>query len=261
MASLSGSLHKPSPELPNPGADYFSPGESLPGQTNQTYLRPQGLIEWIMPGRVCILDGLACLKLDIPIGHSLAGSKSKREFESLVVTHLDFFMGLATQLTRNRDLAEDLVQESVLKAFRSFSSFRAGSNFRAWVARIITNTFLNERERDSRWDHSVDIDDLHDSTLEAKPTQIPEQSAKRLEEIPGDALSDEVLTALHQLPGAMALAVYLADAEEMTYEEIAEILNVPVGTVRSRISRGRQHLQKKLLRFAQEAGVKGRRSS
>lgn len=182
---------------------------------------------------------------------------SKRlEFESLVLPLLDFLLGLAMQLTHDKDRAEDLVQETVLKAYRSFSRFRTGSNFRAWTARILTNTFLTDTTRAKRWADDVDLDAFPAPDPASLPTAVT-----RLEDIPRDAFGDEVMNALHELPGGMAVAVYLADVAELSYDEIAEALQAPIGTVRSRISRGRQHLQARLVDFARASGLEGRKSS
>ena len=172
------------------------------------------------------------------------------EFETLVLAQLDFLFGLAVHLAGDRDQAEDLVQESVLKAFRAFSSFRPGSNFRAWMARILTNTFLTENERVKRWVEGVDFDDIPDPGSAVGAGDGSDLHVTRLEDIPTDAFGDEVMAALRGLTGGIAVAVYLADAVGLPYEEIAEILGVPIGTVRSRISRGRRFLQRQLLDLA-----------
>jgi RNA polymerase sigma-70 factor (ECF subfamily) len=176
----------------------------------------------------------------------------KKQFESLLVPILDFLLGLAMQLTRNRPHAEDLVQDAVLKAYRSFSSFEPGSNFRAWVARILTNTFLTAQERARRFVHGVDIDEMPDSAAADHTPPEGEESVRSLEDIPRDALGDEVMAALRELPAGMAIAVYLADVDKLPYTEIGEILDIPIGTVRSRVSRGRRHLQKRLLSHARQ---------
>lgn len=176
----------------------------------------------------------------------------RAEFESLVLPQLDFLFGLAVQMTGDRDRAEDLVQESVLKAYRAFPRFRRGSNFRAWVARILTNTFLTENQRAKRWVEGVDFEDIPDPGSELPRGIDPEASVARLEDIPADTFGDEVMAALRDLTGGMAVAVYLADAQGFTYEEIAEILSAPIGTVRSRISRGRRFLQGRLLALARD---------
>jgi RNA polymerase sigma-70 factor (ECF subfamily) len=184
----------------------------------------------------------------------------KKRFESLLVPILDFLLGLAMQLTRSRPHAEDLVQDAVLKAYRSFSSFEPGSNFRAWVARILTNTFLTTQERAKRFVQGVDPDEMPDSAADHSPPE-GEEPVRSLEDIPRDALGDKVMAALRELPAGMALAVYLADVEELPYTEIGEILDIPVGTVRSRVSRGRRHLQRHLMSHARQLGYAAKKGS
>lgn len=181
----------------------------------------------------------------------------KKQFEDLVLVHLDFLMGIAVELTRDRDRAEDLVQDAVLKAFRAFSTFRPGSNFRAWAARILTNTYFTQRKREQRLDYGLEHEDTADHYARDYSAGRLERSVRKLEEIPAEDFSDEVVAALHELPEEMAVAVYLADVEELPYAEIGEILEVPAGTVRSRIARGRRHLQKRLVDFAAEFRITG----
>jgi RNA polymerase sigma-70 factor (ECF subfamily) len=189
----------------------------------------------------------------------LSQRDTKKEFESLVLPLLDFLMGLAMQLTQNRMRAEDLVQEAVLKAYRSFSTFRQGSNFRAWVARILTNTFVTDQDKAKRLVYGVDVDAVLDP-VSKRPAQ-PAQPVRRLEDIPREEFSDEVVRALHELPVGTALAVYLADVEELSYAEIGEVLDVPLGTVRSRVARGRRHLQERLMDRASQMGLVTRKRS
>ncbi len=184
----------------------------------------------------------------------------KRQFESLLAPILDFLLGLAMQLARNRPHAEDLVQDAVLKAYRSFSTFERGSNFRAWLARILTNTFLTAQQRAKRFVHGVDLDEVAHRAADRWPSEWQEP-VSNLEDIPKEHLGDEVMAALHELPPGMAVAVYLADVEELSYAEIGEILDIPVGTVRSRVSRGRTHLQEHLIDYARQLGVITRKSS
>ncbi|MFQ5510687.1 MAG: sigma-70 family RNA polymerase sigma factor [Candidatus Krumholzibacteriia bacterium] len=191
----------------------------------------------------------------------MSGNPAKEQFESLLLPVLDFLLGLAMQLTRSRDHAQDLVQEASLKACRSFSSFRPGSNFRAWIARILTNTFLTEKERAKRWIEGIDLDELPNPLFGEYSSEEADRCVTRLKEVPRDAFRDEVMSALCELPGDTALAVYLADVEELPYAEIGEVLGVPIGTVRSRISRGRRHLQARLIGLARDLGLTGRKSS
>jgi RNA polymerase sigma-70 factor (ECF subfamily) len=191
------------------------------------------------------------------LGCRLRSDLEKQQFEELVLVHLDFLMGVAVNLTRDRDRAEDLVQDAVLKAFRFFDGFRPGSNFRAWVARIMTNTYFTQQQRAKRVEYGIDPVDVPDLYARENPAGEPDRSVRTLDDIPSGEFSDEVVNALHELPGEMALAVYLADVEQIPYAEIGEILDAPVGTVRSRIARGRRHLQKRLVDFAREYRITG----
>jgi RNA polymerase sigma-70 factor (ECF subfamily) len=172
------------------------------------------------------------------VGNVLNYRPPRTDFEALLLTHLDFLLGLAVHLTGDRDSAEDLVQESVLKACRAFSRFRPQSNFRAWVARILTNTFLTDKERARRWVEGVDMDAIPDAN--SIGTGEVNTSVTRVEDIPTDALGDEVMAALNELTGGIAVAVYLADAAGLSY---------------ARISRGRQFLQQRLLGLAIDRGL------
>jgi RNA polymerase sigma-70 factor (ECF subfamily) len=201
------------------------------------------------------------LAIQKTVGVLLTSDPAKKQFEALLLPLLDFLLGLATQMTRSKDSAQDLVQEAVLKAYRSFASFQPQSNFRAWIARILTNTFLTEQARGKRWVDGIDLDELPDPAFETRSSAELDRCIIKLEEIPRDAFRDEIMNALYELPGDMALAVYLADVEELPYAEIAEVLQVPIGTIRSRIARGRQHLQARLLDLARDLGLTGRKSS
>jgi RNA polymerase sigma-70 factor (ECF subfamily) len=184
--------------------------------------------------------------------------RDRRDFEAQAVPLLGFLLGMASRLTRERTAAEDLVQESLLKAYRAFPSFRRGTNFRAWVARILVNTHLNDRGRRSRTASGVDPDGFADPAAPDDPLEVTEEAVRAIEDIPRGALGDEVRSALDGLPQEMALAVYLADVEGLTYEEIGEILGSPAGTVRSRIYRGRRRLQEWLLEYARKRGMTDR---
>ena len=165
--------------------------------------------------------------------------------------------GTALRMTRNRADAEDLVQETMLKAFRSYASFESGTNLRAWLFRILTNTFINSyRAKQSRPLESElgDLDDLYlYKRLPELAAHTQLQSAE--DEIFDLFTDDEVKRALEDLPEAYLLPVLLADVQDFSYQEIADMLDVPIGTVMSRLHRGRKALQKALVEFAQERGL------
>ena len=165
--------------------------------------------------------------------------------------------GTALRMTRNRADAEDLVQETMLKAFRSYDSFETGTNLRAWLFRILTNTFINSyRAKQSRPLES-ELGDLDDLYLYKR---LPELAAHTQMHSAEDEIfdlftDDEVKQALEDLPEAYLLPVLLADVQDFSYQEIADMLDVPIGTVMSRLHRGRKALQKALVEFAEERGL------
>ncbi|HQZ39871.1 MAG TPA: sigma-70 family RNA polymerase sigma factor [Vicinamibacterales bacterium] len=159
---------------------------------------------------------------------------------------LDALYGTAVRLTRSPDAAEDLVQDTYLKAFRARRSFAAGTNLKAWLFTILHNTWRNRRR--DRVHARVEADsDLVDRAAErgqdtlSAPPDTPESVLLR------DTLSEDLRMALAQLPEAFRDAVWLRDVEELSYQEIADVLAIPVGTVMSRLSRGRRRLHAALL--------------
>lgn len=165
--------------------------------------------------------------------------------------------GAALNLTRNPSDAEDLVQETFLKAYRSYESFNEGTNLKAWLYRILMNTFINTYRAKQRRPQEVDLDDTSDFYLYRKMGEtfrdFDAQSAE--EELLNNFADDEVKEALASLPDNFRMAVYLADVEGFSYKEIAEIMDVPLGTVMSRLHRGRRALQEKLWDYAVERGL------
>ena len=188
-------------------------------------------------------------------------SRQKAEFEALALPYLDQLFSAAMRLTRSERDAEDLVQDTFLRACRSFGQFQKGSNARAWLFRILNNTFINDyRHRrveekiigeipgasasrnDGNADDLPDIDDLADSR------NTPEDDCMdRL-------MADDILRAIDQLPLDFRMAVVLADLQEFSYKEISEITGCPVGTVMSRLFRGRKLLRQALRQHAIDRG-------
>ena len=174
------------------------------------------------------------------------------------------FMGplytAALRMTRNPSDAEDLVQETFLKAYRAFDSFKEGTNLKAWLYRILTNTFINQYRAKKRRPDQVELDDTEDFYLFRRMGGLEAADANRTAETEVlDALPDaEVKEALEALPEQFRMAVILADVEGFSYKEIAEILDVPIGTVMSRIHRGRKQLQKRLWEYAERNNLRPR---
>src|ERR671930_174916 len=180
---------------------------------------------------------------------------TRDEFERLALPHIDPLFSAALRLTKNDRDAEDLVQDTFLRAYRFFDKFERGTNMKAWLFKILTNTFINRYRRKVKERSIVEgaeREAVHERFVSRDATDFaanPEQYFfDRL-------LSDDVLRAIDALPIDFRLVVILADLQEFSYKEIAEILGCPVGTVMSRLFRGRKLLQKTLRDYAMGAGV------
>jgi RNA polymerase sigma-70 factor (ECF subfamily) len=166
----------------------------------------------------------------------------------------------ALRLTRNQADAEDLVQETFLKAYRGFGNFEEGSNLRAWLYRILTNNYINSYRSKQRRPDETDLADVEDLYLYRRLNHLEQTMASRSAE---DQLldlftDDEVKAALEELPEGFRLPVLLADVEGFSYKEIADMLELPMGTVMSRLHRGRKAMHKRLYEFAMERGLVAR---
>jgi RNA polymerase sigma-70 factor (ECF subfamily) len=180
-------------------------------------------------------------------------------FTEVAMEHMPGLYSAALRMTRNPADAEDLVQETYLKAYRSFGSFEEGTNLRAWLYRILTNTFINSYRAAKRRPEVTDVEDVEDLYLYKRLTDTGSVGVGRsAEEEALDRFTDEdVKAALEALPEAFRMAVLLADVEGFSYKEISEITEVPIGTVMSRIHRGRRALQKALHEVATARGLVG----
>ena len=180
-------------------------------------------------------------------------------FTELAMEHMPALYTAALRLTRNRSDAEDLVQETFLKAYRAFASFEEGTNLRAWLYKILTNTFINSYRAAKRRPEKADVEDIEDLYLYHRLGDLRGVAGSRSaeDEVLERITDDEVKAAIESLPEAFRIAVLLADVEGFSYKEIAEITDVPIGTVMSRIHRGRKALQKALLDYALARGMVG----
>lgn len=180
-------------------------------------------------------------------GGQTPGERDRARFEALVREHLDALYGAALRLTRHRSDAEDLLQETLLKAWRSFHTFEEGTNVRAWLFRILMNAHIDRYRRSVREPETTDVEDVGDFYLYSKVQESdllrrvgdPEKLLERV-------MEHEVREALESLPDHFRGVVVLADLQGFSYREIADILGIPVGTVMSRLFRGRRLLQRKL---------------
>ncbi len=187
----------------------------------------------------------------------------KRRFQDDALPLLDSLYGGALRMTRNPADAEDLIQETMLRAYRSFDRFEAGTNLKAWLFRIMTNAYINTYRKKQREPQKVSQDEVEDFDLYQELKDHDPQFSATPETIVLDGLVDsDIIDAIDDLPEQFRLAVVLSDVEGFSYAEMAEIMDVPMGTVMSRLHRGRKALQKRLWDIARDRGiVKGPQAS
>jgi RNA polymerase sigma-70 factor (ECF subfamily) len=178
-----------------------------------------------------------------------------RRFESDALQYLDQLYAAAMRMTRNPADAEDVVQETFAKAYASFHQFTPGTNLKAWLYRILTNTYINSYRKKQREPQLSDGENVEDWQL-ARAESHTSSGLKSAETVALENLPDsDVKDALQQLAPDFRLAVFLADVEGFSYKEIAEIMGTPIGTVMSRLNRGRTQLRKLLADYARDRGV------
>lgn len=182
---------------------------------------------------------------------------SQAEFTTLLTSVIDVAYRTAMHFTRNSQDAEDLVQEAALKAFRAFHTFESGTNFRAWFLRIVTNQFLQGYRKQRRDPELVNVDDVQPLYLYTKTREagLHSMSPDPAQLLLSKLDTQQVSAALAALPEEYRTVSVLYFMEELSYQEIADMVGCPVGTVRSRLHRGRKLLQKALWRVAEEAGI------
>jgi len=163
----------------------------------------------------------------------------------------------ALRMTRNPSDAEDLVQETYLKAYRAYGSFEEGTNLKAWLYRILTNTFINKYRSDSRRPKQSELGDIEDLYMYRRISSGDSAEVSRSAEdrVLDGLVESDIKQAVEDLPENFRIPVLLADLEGFSYKEIAEILDIPIGTVMSRLHRGRKAMQKRLWEFAERRGL------
>src|SRR3954454_16825120 len=183
------------------------------------------------------------------------------KFSDLAMEYMPSIYSAALRMTRNPADAEDLVQETYLKAYRAFDRFQQGTNLKACLLRILTITFINSYRAKKRRPEQTELDEVEDLYLYRRLGGLEAAAASRSaeEEVLDLFTDDEVKAALESLPEQFRIAVLLADVEGFSYKEIADILDIPIGTVMSRLHRGRKALQKALFEFGVERGLVGDR--
>ena len=177
-------------------------------------------------------------------------------FQADALPYLDQLYGAALRMTRNSSDAEDLVQDTYMKAFAAFNQYQDGTNLKAWLYRILTNTFINSYRKKQRQPMQADSDSVEDWQLHRADSHdsvgLPSAEDFALDSLP----DSEIKSALQELSEDRRLAVYLADVEGFSYKEIAEIMDTPLGTVMSRLHRGRAQLRELLADYARDYGYK-----
>jgi RNA polymerase sigma-70 factor (ECF subfamily) len=187
-------------------------------------------------------------------GRARCETEAKREFEALLTPLLDVLYSAALRMTRDHDDAADLVQDTVVKAYRFFHRFESGTNFKAWLLRVMTNLYINQYRKAEKQGERVDLDEGEDVWIWAKAW---EQAGNKVNFDPAEHVLSKlgeatICAAIEALPAEFRVVVTLADVEELSYEEIAEAVQIPIGTVKSRLYRGRKQVQKLLWEYMQE---------
>ena len=181
-------------------------------------------------------------------------NERQMEFDSLIKPHLNSLYSTALRMTHNQNDAEDLVQETMYKAFRAFDQFQRNTNFRAWAFRILVNTYITAYRKAIRQPTKISYDDLEEFYLYKKLDESISLQENSKEDFLENLFEDDVKDALENLPYQFRLVVLLCDVEGFSYNEIANIIDAPLGTVMSRLYRGRKLLQRYLWGYAKKRG-------
>ena len=180
--------------------------------------------------------------------------QKQKEFSALVEPHLSSLLSTAIRMSRNVNDAEDLVQETLYKAYRALNQYQENTNFRAWIFRILVNTFITGYRKAVKAPQRLSYDDFEDFALFRNLEPVDPEQVVLKNDVIDNCFEDDVKSALENLPYQFRLVVLLCDVEGFSYNEIAEIINSPLGTVMSRLYRGRKLLQRMLWNYAKNKG-------
>ncbi len=181
-----------------------------------------------------------------------ATTDRRAEFERLAQPHQREIFNAALRMTGHREDAEDLAQDAFVRAFTHLEQFEPGTNFRAWLFRILVTTYINQYRKKSRMPEMLALEDLTPNAEHLIRVDNHNGLENPEEAVLATITDDEVQSALNSLPDEFRAVVILSDLQELSYQEIADALQIPIGTVRSRLSRGRSQLRRKLMRYAKE---------
>ena len=181
------------------------------------------------------------------MSHTQSAEEKKREFEEIALQYMEPLYSAALRMTRDGTAAQDLVQDAYLRAYRFFDKFEKGTNFKAWLFKILKNVYINKYRKQSRSPQMVDVSSVEMSN-DLADAMTPEN------EIFDKLLDDDITGAMDSLPEEFRLAIILSDLQGFSYKEISEILDCPIGTVMSRLHRGRKLLRISLHEYAKKRG-------
>lgn len=179
-------------------------------------------------------------------------SDRHREFELEALPHMDLLYNYAVRMTNSPQDADDLVQETYLKAYRFWDSYEQGTNIKAWLFRILKNSYINRYRKETKEPDTVDYDEVKDFYSTARDASTDSNNLQ--ETLFGNLLDDDVTKAIAALPDDFRTVVILSDIEGLSYEEIADFVDCPLGTVRSRLHRGRKLLREQLMQYGKKRG-------
>ncbi|KAF0153266.1 MAG: RNA polymerase sigma factor RpoE [Ignavibacteria bacterium] len=175
------------------------------------------------------------------------------EFDTIVIPQIDALKSFALKMTNDQDDADDLLQDTLMKAFRFFDKFEKGTNIKAWLFQIMKNSFINTYRKSAKEPNKVDYEDIQNFYENVREGDVKTQHYQS--DAFNDVLDDEISNALSKLPDNFRTIVFLSDVEGYTYEEIADFIDCPIGTVRSRLHRARKMLFSMLYDYAKDKGL------